>query len=66
MARQSITSELIQGMASQLHDVPASAEKAQAHAAAFDGLMAMIGGLRTLPLKEVEPAVVFAPLEGRK
>ena len=66
MARRPITSDLIQAMASQLNDLPASAEKARAHAAAFDELMTMIAGLRTLPLKDVEPAVVFAPQEGLK
>ena len=66
MARQPVTSDLIQAMASQLNDVPASAEKAKAHAAAFDGLMTMIAGLRTLPLKDIEPAVIYAPQEGRK
>ena len=66
MARKPITPELLRAMASQLNDVPASAEKAQAHAAAFDGLMTMIAGLRRLPLKDTEPAVVFAPQEGLK
>lgn len=66
MARKPITSDLLQAMASQLNDVPASVEKAKAHAAAFDGLMTMIAELRTLPLKNIEPAVIYAPEEGRK
>jgi len=65
MSRKAITSELLQAMASQLNDVPASAEKAKDHAAAFEGLMTMIASLRRLPLKDIEPAVVHAPEESR-
>ena len=46
MPRKPITSALLEAMASQLNDVPLSAEKARIQAAALEGLMTMIAGLR--------------------
>ena len=65
MSRQPITSDLLQAMGSQLNGVPTSAEKAEVQAAALEGLMAVIAELRGLPLKDTEPAVIYAPEEGR-
>ena len=61
MSRKPITSDLLQAMGSQLNGVPTSAEKAEAQAAALEDLMMVIAELRTLPLKETEPAFIYAP-----
>jgi len=63
MSREPVTPEMIEAVAAGLADVPASPEKAQSHAAVFESLMTVIAALRSLPLKEVEPAVIFAPEE---
>ena len=42
-----------------------TARKSQAQAAAFERLMTMIAELRSLPLKEVEPAVLYSAEEAR-
>ena len=64
MSRKPITSDLLQAMGSQLNDVPVSAEKAKVQAAALEGPMTVIAELRRLPLKDTEPAVIYAPEEG--
>ena len=64
MSRKPITSDLLQAMGSQLNDVPVSAENAKVQAAALEGLMTVIAELRRLPLKDTEPAVIYAPEEG--
>jgi hypothetical protein len=64
MPREPVTRTTIQAVAAGLADVPAPPEKAESHAAVFEPLMAMIAGLRSLPLKEMEPAVLYAAEEG--
>ena len=66
MSRKPITPELLKSIGSQLADVPLSAEKAQAQAAAFETLMGTISELRSLPIKDVEPAFVYVPEEERR
>lgn len=61
--RKPLTPQTIEAMAAQLADLPVAPEKAKAHAEALEPLMEMIACLRSLPLKEVEPAVIFAPEE---
>ena len=63
MSRESVTPDTIEAVATGLADVPVSPERARNHAAVFESLMTVIAGLRSLPLKEVEPAVIFAPEE---
>jgi len=66
MSRQPITPELLRAIGAQLADVPLSAEKAQAQAAVFETLMATIAELRSLPIKDIEPAAVYVPEEERR
>ena len=64
-SRKPVTSQTIRGMAAQLAGAPVTPVRAKDHAAAFEPLMAAIAGLRSLPLKDSEPAVVFAPEDDR-
>jgi hypothetical protein len=63
MSREPVTPDTMEALATRLADVPVSPDKAQSHATVFESLMAVIAELRSLPLKEVEPAVIFAPEE---
>ena len=65
MARETVTPEMIEAVARRLADVPMTPDKARAYAATVQALMTSIATLRSLPLKEVEPAVVYAPEEDR-
>jgi len=58
-----ITSKTLQSVAAELAGQPISAEKAAAHAEMFENIMQMIESLRDLPIKDVEPAVIFRPVE---
>lgn len=65
-ARSPITPETLQSVASELVGEPLSSERAAAHAEAFQGIMQMIESLRSLPIKNLEPAVIFRPVERRE
>ncbi len=62
-SRAPITAETIRSAAAQLVGRPVTPAVAAEHAASFEPLMEMIAGLRGLPLKEVEPPVVYRPEE---
>ena len=61
--RKPVTPETLQRVGDELAGAPVSREQATAQAAAFEPLMAAIARLRSLPLKEVEPAFLYAPEE---
>ncbi|MDA0231504.1 MAG: hypothetical protein O3B21_15150 [Proteobacteria bacterium] len=61
--RSPITPKTLQSVAAELAGQPISAEKAAAHAEMFESIMKSIESLRDLPIKNVEPAVVFRPVE---
>lgn len=65
-ARSPITPETLQSIASELAGQPISSEKAAAHAKVFENIMQMIESLRSLPIKDIEPAVIFRPVERRE
>ena len=65
-ARSPITPETLQSIASELAGQPISSERAAAHAEAFQDIMQMIESLRSLPIKNLEPAVIFRPVERRE
>ncbi len=62
-ARSPITPKTLQSVAAELAGQPVSAEKAAAHAEIFENIMQMIESLRGLPIKDIEPAVIFRPVE---
>ena len=61
--RSPITPETLQSASAELAGQPISSEKAAVHAEIFDNIMQMIETLRELPIKDVEPAVTFRPIE---
>ena len=61
--RSPITPKTLQSVAAELAGHPISAEKAAARAEIFENIMQMIASLRDLPIKDVEPAVIFRPVE---
>ncbi|PPR26867.1 MAG: hypothetical protein CFH38_00425 [Alphaproteobacteria bacterium MarineAlpha10_Bin1] len=61
--RSPITPQTLQSVAAELAGQPVSDEKAAAHAEIFENIMQMIESLRELPIKDVEPAVIFRPVE---
>ena len=61
--RSPITPKTLQSVAAELAGQPIGAEKAAAHAEMFENIMQMIESLRDLPIKDVEPAVIFRPVE---
>ena len=61
--REPITPATVAAVAAQNAGHPLDPDRAAAYAAALEPLLEQIAGLRRLPLKEVEPAVVFAPVE---
>jgi len=65
-ARSPITPSGIQSTAAELAGQPVDADKAAVHAEVFENIMQMIETLRDLPIKDVEPAVVFRPVERRQ
>jgi Asp-tRNA(Asn)/Glu-tRNA(Gln) amidotransferase C subunit len=62
-ARSPLTPETVQAVASELAGQPVDAAKAAAHAEVFENIMQMIETLRELPIKDVEPAVIYRPVE---
>jgi len=62
-SRKPLTAETLRRVAEQLAGAPVTREQAAGHTAVFEPLMTAIARLRSLPLKEIEPAVVFRPEE---
>ena len=58
-----LTGKLLADLAAQLDRTPISAERGEILAAAYRPILDMIMELRKVPLKDVEPAMVYAPLE---
>jgi Asp-tRNA(Asn)/Glu-tRNA(Gln) amidotransferase C subunit len=61
--RKPITPQTLKAVAEELAGQPVSDEKAAQHAEIFENIMRMIERLRGLPIKDVEPAVIFRPVE---
>ena len=68
--RKPLTPSTVEGMATELAGLPVSPDRAKLHAEVLEGLVGEIARLRELPLKDVEPAFIFRPVEpkprGRK
>ena len=62
-ARSPLTPNGVQAVAAELAGQPVDSEKATAHAEVFENIMQMSETLRDLPIKDVEPAVVYRPVE---
>lgn len=63
--RKKLTQTTIKGVAGELAALPLGAGRAKLHAETLEGLVSEIARLRDLPLKEVEPAFIYRPIEPR-
>lgn len=64
--REAVTAATVAAVARQYAGHPLDEARAEAYAAAYEPLLEQIAALRSLPLKDIEPAVVFRPLETPK
>lgn len=62
MSQTEVTARDIEALA-RLADLRVSPQVAGEHAASFSPLLQMIAGLRRLPLKDLEPPLVYRPEE---
>ena len=62
-SRKPVTAETIAAVASQFAGAPVDAGRAQAHAEAWEPLLNTIATLRSLPIKDLEPPLLFSPEE---
>jgi len=58
-----ITSSTLENFASQIAGLPITPDVAKGHAEALEPIMEAIATLRDLPLKKIEPALIFASEE---
>ncbi len=61
--RKPVARQTLAGIAAELADMPVSDDALEGHLSALTPLMREIDRLRALPLKDVEPAPVYAPIE---
>lgn len=64
--RSEVTAETVQGVSDELAGHPLSFERAALYAAALEEILKRMDELRRLPLKGIEPAPVFRPVEVRR
>ena len=61
--RKPVSQQTIQSISDEIADLPVSSEAIQDHLPALTDLLEGIDQLRSLPIKEIEPALVFTPIE---
>ncbi|TAM87416.1 MAG: hypothetical protein EPN41_07680 [Candidimonas sp.] len=61
--RTRVSAETLKRVSEQLAGIPVTSTLAEAHVDAIEALMRGVDDLRRLPLKELEPAVMFTPEE---
>ncbi|MEQ8653375.1 MAG: hypothetical protein RIC87_13005 [Kiloniellales bacterium] len=61
--RQTITEETVAAVARENAGHPLTPERAAAYAGIMEDMLTQLEALRRLPLKDVEPATVFRPIE---
>jgi len=64
--RKPVDSRTLSAVAAEIADLRVSAEATKRHAEILEPILQGIEGLRRLPLKNVEPALIFHPVERRK
>ena len=62
-SRKPVTAQTIEGVATEMAGAPVDAARAQAHAEAWEPLLAMIATLRELPIKDIGPPLLYSPEE---
>ncbi|MDF1721044.1 MAG: hypothetical protein P1U65_10245 [Minwuia sp.] len=61
--RSPITVETVMAVARENAGHPLDPERAAAYTEALEPILGMIDAIRSLPLKDIEPAPVFRPIE---
>ncbi len=61
--REKISAETVTAVAREVAGHPLAPESAKAYAGILEDMLGQLDQLRALPLKEVEPATVFRPIE---
>ena len=61
--RKLASKQTIKSISDEIADLPVSPEAIHEHLAVLNALLEGIDQLRALPIKEIEPAIVFAPIE---
>jgi len=64
--RTPVDAKTLTAVAAELADLRVSAEAVKNHASILEPIQQGIDALRRLPLKNVEPALIFRPIEPRK
>ncbi len=61
--RKTITKETVAAVARENAGHPLTPERAAAYAGIMEDILTQLDALRKLPLKDIEPATVFRPIE---
>ena len=61
--RKLVTQQTIKAISDEVADLPISPDRIEDHLSALISLLEGIDQLRALPLKEIEPAMIFYPIE---
>ncbi len=59
--RRPLSADTVASVSAEIAGNPLSPERAAARAEGMEPILQLIDGLRTVPLKEVEPAMIFRP-----
>ena len=62
--RKALTARTIAAVASEIAGHPLDDERAAAYAMAYEPILQAMEALRAMPLKNVEPAILFRPVAG--
>ena len=61
--QKDVTQQTIKAISDEIADLPTRPAAIEDHLATLSALLEGIEQLRALPLKEIEPAVIFSPIE---
>ncbi len=63
---KAVTPATVAAVAAEIAGHPLEPARADAYAAALEPILQQMDALRALPIKDVEPAVIFRPIEARR
>ena len=64
--RKTINGSTVAAVAAENAGHPLDAARAQTYAEALEPILGMLDELRALPLKDIEPATTFTPVQGNR
>ena len=65
-SRKIISKEKITGIADELADFSLNRDEIDSRSAVMEGILENITSLRDLPLKDIEPALLYKPIKSKK